>query len=139
MNETELTLLMAAKLLWAHKFSWKGRATRTEFWLSEIILGFIGGLMYLYASLVMFMGFQFYDETLFLGVTSLLLITICGIITIGLIILTITSCIRRLHDIGKSGWYVWVGLIPIVGQVLLIIWISRPSDGDNRYGSIPVY
>ena len=139
MNETELTLLMAAKLLWANKFSWKGRATRTEFWLSGVILGFCGGLIYFYASLVMFTGFQFYDGTLFLGVMSLVLMSLCGIITIGLIILLITLYIRRLHDIGKSGWYVWVGLIPIIGQALMIIWISRPSDGDNQYGPIRIY
>lgn len=45
--------------------------------------------------------------------------------------------VRRLHDIGKSGWYLLVSLIPIVGVILMIVWTIRESDGDNEYGPRP--
>ena len=35
--------------------------------------------------------------------------------------------VRRLHDIGKSGWWILIGLIPIVGFILLIVWYCQPS------------
>lgn len=42
---------------------------------------------------------------------------------------------RRLHDIGKSGWWQLIGLIPLVGWIILIIWFaSRGDDRNNEYG-----
>jgi len=42
---------------------------------------------------------------------------------------------RRLHDIGKSGWWQLLGLIPILGAIILIIFfVQKPQSGDNQYG-----
>jgi uncharacterized membrane protein YhaH (DUF805 family) len=47
----------------------------------------------------------------------------------------IAVAVRRLHDIGKSGLYLLVAFIPIVGGVLLLYWYCRNSDpGSNKYG-----
>ena len=49
-------------------------------------------------------------------------------------------CVRRLHDIGKSGWNLLFGLIPIVGGILLLVWYCQPSqEGENEYGPNPNY
>ncbi len=46
--------------------------------------------------------------------------------------------VRRLHDIGKSGWWYLIGLIPLVGQIILIVWFCKESQPfDNEYGSVP--
>lgn len=45
--------------------------------------------------------------------------------------------IRRLHDSGKSGWMILLGLIPIVGFILLIVFYVQPSDSPNDYGHGP--
>ena len=46
--------------------------------------------------------------------------------------------IRRLHDIGKSGWYCLWGLLPIVGWIILIVYAARPGmSGPNQYGPDP--
>ena len=43
--------------------------------------------------------------------------------------------IRRMHDIGKSGWWLLVGLIPIIGWIVLIVWLATKSDaGSNQWG-----
>ena len=48
--------------------------------------------------------------------------------------------VRRLHDIGKSGWFLLLGLIPLVGGILLIIWFCQDSQpGKNEYGVSPKY
>ncbi|MBQ9148957.1 MAG: DUF805 domain-containing protein [Oscillospiraceae bacterium] len=42
---------------------------------------------------------------------------------------------RRLHDVGKSGWYYLMGLIPLVGWIfVLIAWCKDSEPGDNQYG-----
>ena len=47
---------------------------------------------------------------------------------------------RRLHDIGKSGWNLLIGLIPIVGWIILIIWFCQDGQvGPNEYGEDPKY
>ena len=47
--------------------------------------------------------------------------------------------IRRLHDIDKSGWWFLVGLIPFIGGIILLIWfVSRGSEGPNRFGENPL-
>ena len=46
--------------------------------------------------------------------------------------------VRRLHDIGKSGWSYLFGLIPLVGWILLLVWFCKAGDwGDNAYGPDP--
>ena len=45
---------------------------------------------------------------------------------------------RRLHDIGKSGWWQLIGLIPLVGAIVLIIWDVKDGDpGTNQFGPNP--
>lgn len=52
---------------------------------------------------------------------------------------TLAVGIRRLHDIDRSGWWLLIWLIPIVGWIILIVWACRKgSDGDNRFGPDPL-
>jgi uncharacterized membrane protein YhaH (DUF805 family) len=47
--------------------------------------------------------------------------------------------IRRLHDTDRSGWWVLIGLIPIIGIIILIVWFAtKGTDGPNRFGSDPL-
>lgn len=45
---------------------------------------------------------------------------------------------RRLHDIGKSGWWQLISLIPFIGAIILLIFFVKDSEpGDNRFGPNP--
>ena len=45
---------------------------------------------------------------------------------------------RRMHDIGKSGWWWLIGLIPLVGAIVLLVFACKDSEpGDNAYGPNP--
>ena len=49
------------------------------------------------------------------------------------------ATVRRLHDIDKSGWYILIGLIPILGWIYMIVILSRKgTNGSNRFGEQPV-
>jgi len=46
--------------------------------------------------------------------------------------------VRRLHDVGKSGWNYFIGLIPLVGAIILIVWLCTDSQADkNKWGVNP--
>ena len=46
--------------------------------------------------------------------------------------------VRRFHDIGKSGWNYFVGLIPLVGVIILLVWFCKDSQsGENKWGANP--
>lgn len=43
--------------------------------------------------------------------------------------------VRRLHDIGRSGWWLWIAAVPIVGSIVLLVWTYFASEeGSNQYG-----
>ncbi len=46
--------------------------------------------------------------------------------------------VRRLHDIGRSGWWYWLQLIPIIGAIIhLVMMCTRGDEWDNDFGSAP--
>tara|TARA_B100000427_G_C15347411_1_gene523909 strand:+ start:241 stop:633 length:393 start_codon:yes stop_codon:yes gene_type:complete len=46
--------------------------------------------------------------------------------------------IRRLHDIGKSGWWVLISLVPLIGGIwLLVLWCTEGEKSENKWGSDP--
>jgi uncharacterized membrane protein YhaH (DUF805 family) len=59
------------------------------------------------------------------------------VVGLGTLIPGIAVGVRRLHDTGRSGWLYLLGLIPIVGWILLIVWFATDSEHDNKYGPNP--
>ena len=54
------------------------------------------------------------------------------------IIPSLAVTVRRLHDTDKSGWWYFIGLIPIIGEITLIVFLATEgTDGPNRYGEDP--
>jgi len=46
---------------------------------------------------------------------------------------------RRLHDINKSGFWLFLWFLPIIGWIIMIVWAIKKGDqGDNRFGSDPL-
>ena len=61
-----------------------------------------------------------------------------GIYYIAVLIPTLAVSVRRLHDIGKSGWYYLIGLIPIVGPLILLVWFCTEGErNSNGWGEDP--
>jgi uncharacterized membrane protein YhaH (DUF805 family) len=100
-----------------------GRARRAEYWyfaLVSIIISII---------LVVIDGAtgSFIEETGF-GLLS-------GIYTLAILIPTIAVGVRRLHDTNRSGWWIFIGLIPIIGFIVLIVFFVIDGDPSaNQYG-----
>ena len=61
-----------------------------------------------------------------------------GLAGLALLLPNLSVAIRRLHDTDHSGWWVLIGLIPIIGWIVLLIFYLRESDpGENQYGPPP--
>ena len=97
-----------------------GRSRRKEYWL-----------FYLFNFLVSF-GLGFIEGLL--GIPGILSL----IFTLALIVPNIAVGVRRLHDIGKSGWNLFFVLIPIAGPIILLVFFCMDSQpGANEYGPNP--
>lgn len=102
--------------------TFSGRASRPEFWwftlflfLCNLGLAILDGLIF---------GFGENDGQLF-GV-------LFGLATF---LPSLAVGARRLHDIGRSGWWLLISLIPLIGIIVLIVWWATKSDpGDNTHG-----
>ena len=63
--------------------------------------------------------------------------TLGTLVALALLLPNLAVSVRRLHDIGKSGWFYLVNLIPLIGVLIVFYWAVQPSDGDNEYGAAP--
>ena len=75
------------------------------------------------------------------GDSNVLATVLAGISTVfslGVLVPQIAVAVRRLHDIGRSGWFYLIGLIPLIGWIFMIVWFCTDSQpGDNQYGPNP--
>jgi uncharacterized membrane protein YhaH (DUF805 family) len=100
--------------------NFSSRACRSEYWywvlfivLADIVAGII-------------------DYVLGMQIVS----SIFGLVTL---LPGIAVSIRRLHDLDRTGWWILLGLIPIIGWIILLIWyISKGTDGPNSFGPDPL-
>ena len=109
-----MDFMTAVKTCFAKFADFSGRATRSEYWwfvLAYFILAMVTG---------------FIHEYLYFLVVLVFLVPM------------ISAGVRRLHDIGKSGWLLLLGLIPLVGLVLIYFMVQPTQPASNEYGAPPV-
>lgn len=62
-----------------------------------------------------------------------------GILALGLLLPNIAVAARRLHDLDRSGWWLLIGFIPIIGWLVLLYWYVQPgTPEENRFGPDPL-
>ncbi|QLG88787.1 DUF805 domain-containing protein [Chitinibacter bivalviorum] len=54
--------------------------------------------------------------------------------SVALILPSIAVAIRRLHDLDRSGWFLLLSLIPVIGALVLLYWFTQAGKGPNQYG-----
>jgi uncharacterized membrane protein YhaH (DUF805 family) len=61
-----------------------------------------------------------------------------GIYSLAVLIPTLAVTVRRLHDIDRTGWWILINLIPLVGTIVLLVFaVTDGTPGNNRYGPNP--
>jgi uncharacterized membrane protein YhaH (DUF805 family) len=59
------------------------------------------------------------------------------LVSLALFLPNLAVLVRRLHDGGHTGWWVLIGLLPLIGFIVLLIFALQRSDGPNQWGSGP--
>lgn len=116
----------AFKLFFTRTFDFKGRSSRKEFWLGVLPNAII---MLILMALLIYSLLGFETSTNPFGIFMILIFSLFCIIEL---LPSIALIFRRMNDIGKSGKYIFVLLIPIVGFVWYIYLVTRPTDYYNN-------
>ena len=100
--------------------SFSGRARRKEYWMFQLFY-----IIFAFAVIAI----DFILETY--GVLIVLY-------SLGLTIPALAVSVRRLHDVGKSGWWFFISFVPLIGAIwLLVLFVTDGNIGSNQYGLNP--
>ena len=120
-----MQFMSAMKSGFKNSFSLSGRASRSEYWFWVL-----GGMIF--------------QMTMIIGSIVLAIVEIPvlpGLMILAPILLvpgSITLVVRRLHDVGMSGWFWFVALVPLIGAIYLIyLFVQEGDAGENAYGAVP--
>ena len=103
-----------------------GRARRKEYWMFTLF-NLIFAVVAIILDSILGIGFEG------IGYGPLYLIYTLVVFIPGLAVL-----VRRLHDVGKSGWMFFIVLIPLIGAIwLLVLILTESNPGENKYGPNP--
>lgn len=113
--------------------TFSGRAVRSEYWyfalfgiLGQIVLGMIDGILFNTGSMMHGPGSVSFQSDG--GPLSLLF-------SLAIFLPSLAVGVRRLHDIDKSGWWLLLILLPLIGFLVLLYFFVQPSQpGANRFG-----
>jgi uncharacterized membrane protein YhaH (DUF805 family) len=101
-----------------------GRASRSEYWYWVLFVA----LTSLVARIIDFA---------LTGDSRIAMVS--AIVSLGLLIPDIAVSVRRLHDRDRSGWFLLLCLIPLIGSIILLVWFcQRGTLGMNRFGPDPL-
>ncbi|GKU77157.1 DUF805 domain-containing protein [Paenibacillus sp. L3-i20] len=97
-----------------------GRARRKEYWMFVLFNAIIGLLLY---------SLTFISETL---------LFVYAIYLLAVLVPSLAVIVRRLHDTNRSGWWFFISFVPLVGGIILIVFMIIEGDkGTNQYGEDP--
>ena len=96
-----------------------GRAQRMEFWMFALF------------NFLISLGLAIIDMVLGLGILQ-------PLYALAVLLPAIAVGVRRLHDTNRSGWWLLISLIPLIGAIILIVfWVQDSQPGDNAFGPNP--
>ncbi|MBT3425954.1 MAG: DUF805 domain-containing protein [Gammaproteobacteria bacterium] len=103
-----------------------GRARRKEYWFFVLFNVIISLVL-----TVIDAAMGTYDETVGTGILS-------GVYLLAIFIPSLAVAVRRLHDTGRSGWWNLIILIPLIGIIVLIVFLCLDGNAEeNEYGASP--
>jgi uncharacterized membrane protein YhaH (DUF805 family) len=106
-----MTFVESIKTCFSKYADFEGRASRPEFWW-WVLFVVVGS-----------------------GVIGFVSHMLSGLFSLAVLLPGIAVTARRLHDTDRSGWLQLIGLIPLIGWIILIVWCVQEAKEPNRFGS----
>lgn len=104
-----------------------GRSSRKEFWLFYLLITIASIVL-----TVIDISIGSFDAVSEFGLLS-------GIFTLAIIVPSLAVSVRRLHDTDRSGWWLLLSFIPLLGSIVLVVfWCLKGTQGQNEYGDDPL-
>ena len=100
------TFLEAVKAFYRNWNNFDGRATRAEYWYPVLYMVIVACVLALFGKFGVILSYAFS------------LVNLVPFIAVG---------IRRMHDIGKSGWWILINLVPFIGGIWFIVLCATPT------------
>ena len=124
-----------------HYADFSGRARRSEYWgtvLFNVLIQAVLTIILSFVCTILFSSIEINGEVTFSPLLFVLINIPRYIYSLVWLLPSLAVAVRRLHDIGKSGWnLLWI-LLPIVGAIMLIYWCCQDSQvGENKWGANP--
>lgn len=118
-------------------FRWDGRLNRKRFIMRLLALTGVGIVLYILTGVLLVIyadGAMRPNEETIMGIYGL-----CTLLSIPITVSSYTLMIRRLHDVGLSGYFILLAFIPFVSLGLLLYLLGKHgTEGDNAYGADPL-
>jgi|WetSurMetagenome_2_1015567.scaffolds.fasta_scaffold390394_1 uncharacterized membrane protein YhaH (DUF805 family) len=127
-SEKKIAFMDAVKVCFSKYVDFTGRARRSEFWYF-VLFNFIACVAIEIVGAILAAVFK----------SPVVVMILIGLWCLFMILPSIAVGIRRLHDIGKRGWWYLLGFIPLVCLVLLYFYCLPGEFGENEYGEDPKY
>lgn len=128
-----MTFTQSVKTVLSKYATFTGRAMRSEYWwfalfalLVSIPLNFVDQLLVAPA-----LGYESFTESTpqFLS----------WLFSLAILLPSVAVAVRRMHDLDKSGWWILIVFVPILGILLMLYWfVQRGTVGPNQYGADPL-
>ena len=121
-------MVLAVRTVLTKYATFSGRASRPEFWWWILAIFLASAVTQLIDAFLLtpMLGFEAGDENAGQPLSMLFSLLI--------LLPAIAVAARRLHDIGRSAWWLLLAVIPIVGSLILLWFYTRPSDAANQWG-----
>jgi len=104
----------------------KGRSTRPEYWYFTLF-----NFIFIVAAMLL-------DNLLDLNFENTPYGILYAVYALGSFLPGLSAAVRRLHDVNKSGWFLLISLIPLIGSIYMLVVLARKGDAsENKYGPDP--
>ncbi|MCI6388912.1 MAG: DUF805 domain-containing protein [Ruminococcus sp.] len=126
---------------WKNYANFNGRARRSDYWyvaLAEAVIGMVFGIL---AGIIIAIVYNVTWDDEVMAVVGAIAGGILGLYSLATIVPHLSLTVRRLHDIGKGGVYLLLGLIPGgIGNIIILVFCCTDSQpGINQYGTSEKY
>ena len=108
-------------------FDFKGRATRAEYWWWTLFYWIVSFAVMMPGMLLC----EIDSDLIMVAIIPMLIVYVVGLLP------SLSLLVRRLHDTGRSAWWLLWTLVPYVGSFVVFIATVQASEPDNKYGPNP--